>query len=398
LWYPETTDAALRAVLDRHLPDIDNVELVSFGETMLNPHFDEMVRAIIELGARRGRPLGLNLITNGSLLHLRRHMDLVSQPGYMTFSIDGADKQLYESIREGGDWDDVVRNLSTAVRHPDRHPDRRIGINMTVFGPNVEAVFDMGAFAARLGLDYLCVLHGAALDLTRARGQGIDPEDPRLIAQLDRIRRTFPQLQLNDYTRARNLPALPAVALTGRDFCPLPWRQLDVGPDGRAHPCCRSYSTDLGPSTDAWSGEPLRELRRQILAGYVDADRFAACAACPNLGDSVQTSLGLIQLQRRGRSAVNGRRVVVYGAGAGGREAVARLSAAGASIVGVCDTDARRHGESIGGHCVAPFTAFPRQSFDLVVIASRPGYPAIAASLEATGLQSQAEFVGLDGF
>ena len=60
--------------------------------------------------------------------------------------------------------------------------------------------------------------------------------------------------------------------------------QFDVGPDGHAHPCCRSYATDLGSPSEAWLGEPMTELRRQILAGEVDAIRFADCAACPNLG------------------------------------------------------------------------------------------------------------------
>ena len=394
-WYPEMTASLLRLALEQHLEDIDSVELVSFGEPMLNPHFDDIVRAIIELGDRRGRPFELNFITNGSLLHLRRHMDVIRQPGRLTVSLDGAEKELYESIREGASWEDVTRNLRAAAQHPDRHPDRRVGINMTVFAPNVEGVFAMGAFAAGLGLDYLCILHGAALDWTRAKGLEIDPEDPRLREQLDRIRSTFPTLQLHDYTRARNLPVLPAQALPGRGFCPLPWRQLDVGPDGRAHPCCRSYAIDLGTSMEAWTGEPLRELRRQILAGQVDPERFGTCAACPNLG---LDDPALIQVQRRRRIRVRGQRVVVYGAGAGGREAIARLDAAGASVVGVCDTDVLRHGESIGVHCVGPFTAFVRQAFDLVVVASRPGYREIAANLEAAGLQPQSEFVGLDGF
>lgn len=283
-WHPEMTASMVGEVLQRHLDDIDCVELVSFGEPMANPQFDEIVHMIGELGYRRKRPFSLNIITNGSLLHKRRHMNVVRQPGYMTFSIDAADKQLYEQIRDGADWHDVVGNLRTAVRHPERHPKRYIGINMTVFAANVEGVFTMGAFAAGLGVDYLSILHGAGLEWTRAKGMEIDRQDPRLVSQIERIRQTFPWLQLNDYATGRTLPALPEQTLPGRGFCPLPWRQIDVGPDGRAHPCCRSYTTDLGSAAEAWSGEPLRELRRQILAGHVDAQRFETCATCPNLG------------------------------------------------------------------------------------------------------------------
>lgn len=283
-WHPEMRATLIQHVLEQHLADIDTVEFVSFGETMANPEFDEMVHLVEALGERRGRPFRLHLITNGSLLHLRRHMDILRLPGELTFSIDAADQQVYESIREGGSWHDVVGNLRAALSHPHRHTARRIGVNMTVFEPNVDGIVEMGAFAAGLGLDYLSILRGAGLQTTRAAGQEIDPQDPRLAAQLDRIRRTFPWLRLNDYATGRTLPALPTAAQPHRMFCPLPWRQFDVGPDGRAHPCCRSYATDLGDPSTAWTGAPLTALRRQILAGDVDGQQFPDCAACPNLG------------------------------------------------------------------------------------------------------------------
>jgi len=202
----------------------------------------------------------------------------------MTFSIDAADAERYESIREGARWDDVVRNLRMAVRHPQRHPARRIGINMTVFAANLDGVFEMGAFAAGLGVDYLSILHGDGLEATRARGQQLERAHPRLVEQIACIRRSFPWLLVNDYATGRTLPALPAHTQPGRSFCGLPWRQLDVGPDGHAHPCCRSYDIDLGTADVAWHGEPLDTLRQQILAGDIDAQRFPSCARCPNLG------------------------------------------------------------------------------------------------------------------
>lgn len=283
-WHPEMRAALIQQVLEQHLADIDTIELVSFGETMANPEFDEMVHVVEALGERRGRPFRLHLITNGSLLHHRRHIDVLRLPGELTFSIDAADQQVYESIREGGSWHEVVGNLRAALSYPHRHAARRIGVNMTVFQANIDGIVEMGAFAAGLGLDYLSILRGAGLHSTRAAGQEIDPQDPRLASHLDRIRRTFPWLRLNDYATGRTLPALSTAAQPHRVFCPLPWRQFDVGPDGRAHPCCRSYGTDLGDPSTAWTGPALTALRRQILAGEVDAEQFPECAACPNLG------------------------------------------------------------------------------------------------------------------
>jgi len=92
------------------------------------------------------------------------------------------------------------------VKHPERHPDRKIGVNMTVFEPNIEGVLAMGALAAGLELDYLAILHGTALELTRADGMETDRRDPRLIEQLARIRKSFPWLTLNDYATGRTCP------------------------------------------------------------------------------------------------------------------------------------------------------------------------------------------------
>jgi MoaA/NifB/PqqE/SkfB family radical SAM enzyme len=298
-WYPEMTAAAIAATLEEHLESIDSVELVSYGEPMANPQFDEIVHAIDDLGQRRGRPFLLHVVTNGSLLHRRRHIDVLRQPGDLTFSIDAPDEAIFEAIREGGSWRDVVGNLRAAVRHDDRHPGRKIGINMTVFEPNLGSVFAMGAFAAGLDLDYLSILHGIGLDGTRAAGREIDNTNPLLADQIERIRRTFPWLRLNDYATGRTLPPLPNGTLPDRTFCPLPWRQFDIGQDGRAHPCCRSYSTDLGAPSDAWLGEPMTELRRQILAGDLDRERFSDCTSCPNLGipDSGRTHRRVIPLK-----------------------------------------------------------------------------------------------------
>ena len=70
------------------------------------------------------------------------------------------------------------------MKYPHRHEGRKVGINMTVFQPNLESVFAMGAFAAGLGLDYLSILYGDGLEASRARGMEIERNDPRLADQL----------------------------------------------------------------------------------------------------------------------------------------------------------------------------------------------------------------------
>lgn len=280
-WRPEMSVECVEAVLQQSATTLVAVELVSYGETLMNPDFGAMADAVAEAGRSRGRAIELSLITNGSLLE--KFADKIApQPGFLTVSIDAADKGLYESIRRGLVWEEVRDGLRSIVKHPKRHEHRHVGINCTVFEDNVAAVGEMGAFAADEGVDYLAVLHGAALDKTFAAGREIDRRDPRLIDQIARIRTRFPSLRLNDYATQIVTDNMS----DGR--CNLPWKHMDIGTDGRAHPCCRSHGTDLGTPAEAFHGPAMTELRKQIESDDVEPAQFADCARCEMLGARVR--------------------------------------------------------------------------------------------------------------
>jgi len=115
--------------------------------------------------------------------------------------------------------------------------------------------------------------------------------------------------------------------------------------------------------------------------------------------DGTYPSKGLVlseQPRGRRRVSLRGRRVVVYGAGAGGQEVIARLEREGLGAVAVCDSDPARVGGRLGPYVVTSIDDVPRASYDLVIVASRPGYASIAARLTLMGLRESREFVGVD--
>ena len=290
-WWSEMKPEVVESILARHGGEVDSVELVSFGEPMLNPGFDRMLAAVVAASERHKKPILLNAITNGSLLH--RHPLLVTLPGYLTVSIDAADPALYERIRVGLDWATVHGNLAAAASDPRRHKDRKIGVNLTLFEDNADQVVPMARLCAELGLSYLSILYGDLLSATAAAGRQIRQDDPRLVEGVAEARVRCPVLTINDYATGRSLPVIEVAApvLPGRGFCPLPWRQFDVGPDGQAHPCCRSHGTDLGDAAsgaDVWRSPAFERLRAQILGDDVDPMEFGECARCPNLGAGVR--------------------------------------------------------------------------------------------------------------
>ena len=280
-WRPEMSAFAVQAVVDRYKESLQSVELVSYGETFLSPGFDEMINFICDTGNKRGRPIAINTITNGSLLH--KFQKILGLPGYLTVSIDSPFKETYEKIRIGLSWDEVSGNFSRAVQGK-RHSERYVGVNMTVYRENETHIYEMAKWLSDLGADYLSILYGDALHKTKAIGKQIDKMS--LLPDIERSKEAFPKLKINDYATGRTVVALPSDTLPGRDFCSLPWRQMDIGTDGRVHPCCRSHDVDLGSAMDenVWVGEPYRQLRDAIVKGTLDAKDFPSCAKCPNLG------------------------------------------------------------------------------------------------------------------
>ena len=192
----------------------------------------------------------------------------------MTVSIDAPDQQIYESIREGGSWKDVVDNLRAAVKYPNRHQGRKVGINMTVFQANVESVFRWAPSPPAL-VSIICPsLDRDGSREVAGRGMEIDHGDPGLVNQLQRIRR---------HSRGCSSTITPRRWRSSR--CP-PYRSQAKGSaicrGSRskcirrvAHPAAVSHGIDLGPAGDAWLGAPMAELRRQFLEGEVDPVRLS---------------------------------------------------------------------------------------------------------------------------
>ena len=80
--------------------------------------------------------------------------------------------------------------------------------------------------------------------------------------------------------------------MTNGSFCMMPWVHMHFWPNGAVYPCCLSDSTlSMGNTNqcsvpEIWNGEPLRELRRNMLSGEPNR----ACQRCYDLESAgVQT-------------------------------------------------------------------------------------------------------------
>lgn len=92
-----------------------------------------------------------------------------------------------------------------------------------------------------------------------------------------------------------------------------------------------------------------------------------------------------------------GKRLLVFGAGAAGRQAFERLRLLdmATQVVAVCDNDPAKAGTTFEGVPVRAFADVPRDAYDHVIIASAPGLPAISTQLRDAGLVERRDFFSL---
>ena len=95
-------------IIDQVEGKVEGITLASRGEPLLNKNFVKM------LEYSSGKFLGFKINTNASLLTEKLSHTILSnlEIGTIVFSIDAADKALYEQIRINGDFEKVMRNIS----------------------------------------------------------------------------------------------------------------------------------------------------------------------------------------------------------------------------------------------------------------------------------------------
>ena len=94
-------------IIDQIEGNIEAVTMASRGEPLLNKNFVKM------LEYASGKFLGFKINTNASLLSEELSHTILSNIdiGTIVFSIDAAEKNLYEKIRVNGDFEKVLRNI-----------------------------------------------------------------------------------------------------------------------------------------------------------------------------------------------------------------------------------------------------------------------------------------------
>jgi MoaA/NifB/PqqE/SkfB family radical SAM enzyme len=125
------------------------VHFCGFGEPLMNPRVEEMIRSMYERGC------DVSLVTNGLLLtgeRISRILAPDSKVREIAISIDAAHKESYEEIRGNGNFDRLVSNLEELKRQVEASPHKPwITWAFLLLKDNFEELPDAVELAAKLG-------------------------------------------------------------------------------------------------------------------------------------------------------------------------------------------------------------------------------------------------------
>jgi MoaA/NifB/PqqE/SkfB family radical SAM enzyme len=271
----EIPDATLEEI-ESFFPYLEHV-MWQGGEVFLRQGFVDLLRRAAAF------PRMKQVITSNGLLLDDAIMDaLVAQPDLtLTFSIDAADKKLYEAIRKGARFDKLVENIR--VLNEKRKKTRsaiKLNINVTVMRSNYRYLRGIIDFAKLHDFSFVFLTTVTGNEHT---GENIfaagDREAlaylERTMDDIERAAREY-DIVLHNWLPVRRTPPQPASpacpaaapAAAGRLLCHAPWQRVYIDWHGNLFPDCmclpdKPAGTVLsGSIRQAWNGDGMQHYRR----------------------------------------------------------------------------------------------------------------------------------------
>lgn len=244
-------------------PSLVRVKLQGMGEPLLNKNLVPMV----EMGEERG--IGMNFNSNGSVMTekvISRLLDLKRTT--IKFSIDGATKEVFESMRVGGNFDKVIENIRNLLSQRKGAASPRIEVWAVVTQKNIDEVSEIVKLVKDMGVD---VIHIQSILNSWGKDDMDELNSPERVAEaklgsvLQDARETAEEIGMNINIHSRK-------PYSEEKQCPWPWKSAYIASNGDVVPCCiladadtvkmgNVFETDF---KEIWNSEQYQELRQNL--------------------------------------------------------------------------------------------------------------------------------------
>jgi radical SAM protein with 4Fe4S-binding SPASM domain len=208
------------------MPYLSNLTLQGLGEPLLNPHIFLMIKAA------KDRHIRVGLTTNATLLH-EDHAKKIIDSGldWMYVSLDSAEKESYEKIRVGADFESVMKNLRNFFQMKGAsNPDTNFWT--LIMKENSSQIEGLIRLAESLGIKRIVMQnihnwgHADFSKNIRTLKDGVGDAASEMVA---RIKALQSNVSVEIFSHSNNRE-------NGK--CDWPWRATYITCDGFVVPCC----------------------------------------------------------------------------------------------------------------------------------------------------------------
>lgn len=261
--------------------------LWNWGEPFLNPDIFRMI------AYAKSKGILVHSSTNGNVRwdDAKAKELVASGLDTLIFGVDGASQETYMRYREGGDLEQVWKNIRTIVRvKKEKHSTTpRLNLRFVVMQHNEQELPRMKEVAKELGVNFLSF---KTVDMPPVRGEAFDqlyaPEN-------DRYRRYG--YETGTYQRIKK----PFV-------CMRPWKRIALDASGEIIPCEYDYKNihsfgnlqQHDSVLSIWKGRKAEAFRKEFHLGWND---FYLCKNCTYKNrQSEDCTVELIDMKSASRS------------------------------------------------------------------------------------------------
>jgi MoaA/NifB/PqqE/SkfB family radical SAM enzyme len=197
-----------------------HIRLSGYGEPFLHPFLFDMLEYGISKGCK------LSLITNGSLI--APHIEKLANMGLESIEIsaDSHKKEIYEKIRVGLDFDQVLQNIDNLVSVRNYY-NKKTAIMVSIIDQ--------------------------------------PSRNPDIQGAVDYYSKIVDKVLVRKYATWGVLPAGDQVKASRRSACPYPWERLMIDPEGNFRLC---------PYDDQRKIDPLGHIKDQSIEEVFNSERF----------------------------------------------------------------------------------------------------------------------------